>query len=65
MAVGTAWYVYRNYVNGTERVSYAPLAMESGQVEAVKVHHLDPGRDKVLHELFLRTLPSIDFSKSP
>jgi hypothetical protein len=34
-------------------------------VEAIKVHHLDPGRDKVLDKFRLRVRTSIDFRQSP
>ena len=35
-----------------------------GEVEAVKVHDLVPGRDKVTHKLFLVVVLGIDFGKS-
>ena len=37
-------------------------ALKSGQVEAVKIHHLGPRRYKVLHELLPGVLTSVDFS---
>ncbi len=40
-------------------------AGRSGQVEAVQVHHLGPGCYKVLHELFFRTFPAINFRNGP
>ena len=37
--------------------------LRSGEVEAIKVHHLVPGRDEVLDELLLRIRTSIDLSQ--
>ena len=37
----------------------------SGEVEAIKVHHLVPGRYEVLHELLLGVLTCIDLGQSP
>jgi hypothetical protein len=36
-----------------------------GLLEAIKVHHFDPGRDKVPDKLRLRVRTSIDFRQSP
>ena len=36
-----------------------------GLLEAIKVHHFDPGRDKVLDKFRLRVRTSIDFRQSP
>jgi poly-gamma-glutamate capsule biosynthesis protein CapA/YwtB (metallophosphatase superfamily) len=36
------------------------LALASGQIEAIRVHHLGPGRDEVLHELFPVVVLRID-----
>ena len=35
------------------------------KVEAIKVHHLGPGRDKVLDKFRLRVRTSIDFRQGP
>jgi hypothetical protein len=35
--------------------------LRSGEVEAVKVHYLVPHRYKVVQELFLGVLTSVDF----
>ncbi len=37
--------------------------LRSGEVEAIKVHHLVPGRDEVVDELLLRVGTSVDFSQ--
>ncbi len=37
--------------------------LRSGEVEAIKVHHLVPGRDEVMDKLLLRIRTSIDFSE--
>ncbi len=34
------------------------------EIEAIQVHHLAPGRDEVVDELFLRVGTRIDFSQS-
>ena len=39
------------------------MVPRSGEVEAVEVHHLDPGRDKVLHKFRPGIGTSIDFSE--
>ena len=39
--------------------------LRSGEVEAVKVHYLVPHPYKVLQELLLGVLTSIDFRQSP
>ena len=39
------------------------LSLKSGEVEAIQVHHLVPGRDKVMDKLLLRVRTSIDFSQ--
>ena len=41
------------------------MALKSGQVKAVKIHHLGPGSNKVLHKLFLSIFTRIDFSDCP
>ena len=40
-------------------------AQKSGEVKAVKVHHLGPRHHKVLHEPLLRVIASVNFSESP
>src|SRR6202012_4000853 len=35
----------------------------SGEVETIKVHHLAPCRDEVLHELLLRVRAPVDFGE--
>ncbi len=44
---------------------YAALrkSIAAGEVEAIGVHHLGPGRDEVLHELLLRVRAGIDFGE--
>ena len=37
--------------------------LRSGEVEAIKVHHLVPGRDEVVDELLLRVRTSVDFGQ--
>jgi hypothetical protein len=44
---------------------WPPDRIRSGEVEAVKVHDLVPRRDKVVHELLLGVLASIDFRQGP
>jgi hypothetical protein len=39
--------------------------LRSGEVKAVKVHYLVPCRYKVVQELLLRVLTSVDFRQSP
>ena len=39
--------------------------LRSLKVEAIKVHHLGPDRDKVLDKLRLRVRTSIDFRQGP
>jgi hypothetical protein len=39
--------------------------LRSRKVEAIKVHHLVPGRYKVMDKLLLRIRTSIDFSQGP
>jgi hypothetical protein len=39
--------------------------LQSGDVEAIKVHHLGPGRHEVLDKLILRVRTSVDLSQSP
>ena len=39
--------------------------LRSGEVEAVKVHYLVPHRYKVVQELLLRVLTSVDFRQGP
>jgi hypothetical protein len=39
--------------------------LRSGEVEAVKVHYLVPRRHKVVHELLLGVLTTIDFRDGP
>ena len=39
--------------------------LRSDKVEAVKVHYLVPHRDKVVQELLLRVLTSVDFRQGP
>ena len=39
--------------------------LRSGEVEAIKVHHLVPRRDKVVHELLLGVRTSVDFRQGP
>ena len=40
-----------------------PLLTRSREVEAIEVHHLVPGRYKVMHKLLLRVRACIDFSQ--
>src|SRR5262245_55145355 len=40
-----------------------PLGRESGEVEAISVHHLGPRRHEVGHELRFRVVGSVDFGK--
>ncbi len=42
-----------------------PKTLKSGQVEAVKIHHLVPCVDKVMHELLLGVCGCVDFSERP
>ena len=37
----------------------------SRQIEAIKVHHLVPGRDEIVDKLLLRILTAINFGQSP
>jgi hypothetical protein len=37
--------------------------LRSCKVEAIKVHHLVPGRDEVMDKLLLRIRTSVDFSE--
>ena len=39
--------------------------LRSSEVESVKVHHLIPGRYKVMNELLLGVLTSVDFCQGP
>jgi hypothetical protein len=39
--------------------------LRTGEVEAVKVHYLVPGRYKVVHELLGRVLTRVDFRQGP
>src|SRR5512136_2708548 len=39
--------------------------LRSGEVEAIKVHHLGPGRHEVLNKLLLRVRASVDLGQSP
>ena len=39
--------------------------LRSGEVEAIEVHHLVPGRDKVVDELLLGVSTGVDFRQSP
>ena len=39
--------------------------LRSGEVEAIKVHHLVPGRYEVLDKLLLRVRASVDFRQGP
>ena len=45
----------------TDRVEYIRRFL-SVEIEAIKIHHLVPGRDEVLHEGLLGIVTSIDFS---
>jgi hypothetical protein len=38
---------------------------DSGEIETVEVHHLDPGRDKVADEFLLPIFACIDFAQGP
>src|SRR5882724_6840546 len=42
-----------------------PNRRESGEVVAVEVHHLVPGRHEIFHKLLLRVRARIDFCKGP
>ncbi len=35
------------------------------QIESVKIHHLSPGLNKIIHKFFLRIGASIDFGQCP
>jgi hypothetical protein len=39
------------------------LSLISGEVKAIQVHHLVPGRDKVMDKLLLGVRASVDFSQ--
>src|SRR5512137_3014753 len=39
--------------------------LRSGEVEAIKVHHLGPGRHEVLDKLLLCVRASVDLGQSP
>jgi hypothetical protein len=39
--------------------------LRSGEVEAIKVHHLGPGRHKVLDKFLLRVRASVNLGQSP
>ena len=39
--------------------------LRSGQVEAIRVHHLVPGRHEIIHELLLRIVLRVDFGQRP
>src|SRR4030043_799891 len=39
--------------------------LRAGEVEAIKVHHLGPGRYKVVQELLLGVLTCVDFRQGP
>ena len=39
--------------------------LRSGEVEAIKVHNLGPGRHEVLDKLLLCVLASVDLGQSP
>ena len=44
------------------KLSSTERAIPSGQVEAVKVHHLGPCSSKVVHELVFRIVRGVNFS---
>lgn len=37
----------------------------SPQIKPIQIHHLDPGRDKVLHKLLLRIRAGVDLGQCP
>ena len=41
------------------------LSLNSGEVKAIQVHHLVPGRDKVMDKLLLRVRTSIHLGQGP
>ena len=48
-----------------EPVDAGLFSFDLGKVEAVKVHDLVPRSHKIVHELFLRVLASVDFGQGP
>jgi hypothetical protein len=46
-----------------EGVVSKTFMVRSGEVEAIKVHHLVPGGDEVAHELLPRVGTAVDFSQ--
>src|SRR6266478_9182360 len=57
--------IIRYAIQNTLRNLSMTLSLNSGEVKAIQVHHLVPGRDKVMDKLRLRVRTSIHLGQGP
>ena len=72
IAMGVTWSKFQRMpapvgrcLNCLQNLSLDPEPIGSPKVEAIQVHHLIPGRYKVMDKLLLGVRTSVDFRQGP